>query len=123
MLAEKSIFEKNVSAFLAFEALRSRGLTNVIQSTCATMNSAIERSPTGQGDRTASCFDNAWLCPALVSNSQSAGLQYSGIGAVISSDLRHPLIPTGDGANFNGTPSDHCPIFFDIAPPATSASE
>lgn len=115
----------------AFDILRSRGLSNVIQSCQATMATAIERSPTGQGDRTASCYDNAWLCRALsspatassssTSDSAAGPLHFSGLGAVVSCDLRHPLIPSGGGAGFNGLPSDHCPIYFDLSTRPISA--
>ncbi|VDD77014.1 unnamed protein product [Mesocestoides corti] len=97
----------------AFDALRSRGLSPAIPSTCATMVTAVERSPTGQGGKTTSCFDNVWLCPSL--SSGSTGLRFTGVSVVVNTGLRHPLIPRPDLAGFGGLPSDHCPVYFDLA--------
>lgn len=135
-----------LSAFtLAFDAFRSRGLTSVLPTACATMSSAVERGAgigrhAGAHSRSVPSLDNAWLCRSLITHSAasssnspvsgetgnvmgspngdskscpSAGLHFTGLSAV-AVPVRHPLIPSTDFSDDCGSPSDHCPIYFDL---------
>ncbi|VDO02708.1 unnamed protein product [Rodentolepis nana] len=103
------------------------------------MASAVEKGAgigkkTGTLSRPSPSFDNAWLCPNLVtpqskSNSKSsptsggdgakdetttlADLHFTGLYAV-ANPFRHPLIPSTDFSEDSGRPSDHCPVYFDL---------
>ena len=82
------------------------------------MASAVERgADLGQRqnekkDSKLPCLDNAWLCPSLVI--PDSPLHFTGVSAV-ATPPRHPLIASSDFADDLGRPSDHCPIYFDLA--------
>nr|CDS26779.1 endonuclease:exonuclease:phosphatase family [Hymenolepis microstoma] len=123
----------------AFDAFRSRGLISVLPTACATMASAVEKGAgigkkTGTPLRSSPSFDNAWLCPKLVTPQSKSGskstptfngdgakdktttladLHFSGLCAV-ANPFRHPLIPSTDFSEESGRPSDHCPVYFDL---------
>ncbi|VDM05811.1 unnamed protein product [Schistocephalus solidus] len=105
--------------------MRDRGLRNVLSSGYPTMAAAVERASLEKSSSdiprrraipsTASCFDNAWISPSLQQQPpQNQKLCYSETSGVITSDLRHPLIINVDRVTFNGFPSDHCPVYFDL---------
>nr|CDS18777.1 endonuclease:exonuclease:phosphatase family [Echinococcus granulosus] len=104
----------------AFDALRSRGLVSTLPTACATMASAVERGAgigQRQGDSRVPCLDNAWLCPNLLASEVdegSGGLKFTGVSAVVIPS-RHPLIPLPDFSDGCGRPSNHCPVYFDLA--------
>lgn len=106
--------------YLAFDALRSRGLASALPTACATMASAVERGAgigQRQGDSRMPCLDNAWLCPNLLTlegEEALEGLKFTGVCAV-ATPPRHPLIPLLDFSDGCGRPSDHCPVYFDLA--------
>uniref|UniRef100_A0A0R3WSU9 Secreted protein n=1 Tax=Hydatigena taeniaeformis TaxID=6205 RepID=A0A0R3WSU9_HYDTA len=100
--------------------LRSRGLVCALPTACATMTSAIERGAgigQKQGDSRMPCLDNAWLSPNLLlpeGEEASEGLKFTGVCAV-AIPPRHPLIPLPNFSDGSGCPSDHCPVYFDLA--------
>ncbi|VDK40127.1 unnamed protein product [Taenia asiatica] len=105
---------------LSFDALRSRGLANALPTACATMASAVERGAgigQRQGDSRVPCLDNVWLCPNLLTSEGEEvleGLKFTGVCAV-ATPPRHPLIPLLDFSDGCGCPSNHCPVYFDLA--------
>ncbi|KER22655.1 hypothetical protein T265_09316 [Opisthorchis viverrini] len=99
----------------AFSRLRERGFQSVLNGYQATtpQSNLKDQSDSPSSTLCPTAYDNAWISPSLISV-DTTDSSYTGNSGVITSGLRHPLIPGDIGAGANGFISDHCPIWFDL---------